>query len=312
MARALSRGRLPWHHGLPAITAEIDCGGQTHRITWRRGRLVLEDHDALAERALTSLGADPPVCIELLDAWRTERRVGLLFELLMRESTLPPAELLRRRASYEGMKRSAQQARANPSTPPGAVSQYRQRAVQRAAQQLEREKRLWEISLIEALPSALRRTLGLSVIAQVERRWHDEEFREEHGWQVEDLLLDIVDPLFEESARRWCRLKAHAKFLTETWLLAPGEVPTRAAWAEGRRVYSALSLPLSWFTDVWARDLALVDGCLVTEVTDRSPDEGRARVLAMRWERRSPDMTRAVEAPALLTEGGGGWHLHWI
>lgn len=59
-----------WYAGRVAVREPVDCGGATHHVTWRRGRLVLEDHDVAAERALRGLGADKAACIEILDTWR--------------------------------------------------------------------------------------------------------------------------------------------------------------------------------------------------------------------------------------------------
>ena len=46
------------------------CGGAEHRITWRRGKLVLEDHDLRAEEAMSALGASWPECLRVLQRWR--------------------------------------------------------------------------------------------------------------------------------------------------------------------------------------------------------------------------------------------------
>jgi hypothetical protein len=39
-------------------------------VSWRRGNLVIEDHDLVAERALRALGAETPACLQLLKQWR--------------------------------------------------------------------------------------------------------------------------------------------------------------------------------------------------------------------------------------------------
>jgi hypothetical protein len=62
--------RRAWYHHLDPVSVEISCGERRHRVSWRRGRLVLEDHDVEAERAFVALGGDRSVCVELLDAWR--------------------------------------------------------------------------------------------------------------------------------------------------------------------------------------------------------------------------------------------------
>src|SRR5690606_31043810 len=52
------------------VVAEVDCGGARHRVTWRWGRFVLDDHDLGAEAVLEALGGEPAGCTAVLDAWR--------------------------------------------------------------------------------------------------------------------------------------------------------------------------------------------------------------------------------------------------
>ena len=309
MARQLSAPSRHWYAGLPDVTAEVECDGRPHRITWRRGKLVLEDHDLLAERSLIALGSEPPLCLQLLEAWRRMRGPELLYEFLLRDSTLPPAELAFRKVRHdEAITRSI-----HPPFVRGQTAQ-RQRAFERAAAaRLEREKRMWDITLIEALPPSLRKALALSVIVKVERHWHEERYRRTHGQHIESALTEIAAPLFERSARRWRRnLKPHATFVAESWLLAPGEEPTCAAWADSGGAFAVLSLPLSWFTEIWAPGIALVDDCFVLGLSGRSADGTSLSVVALRWERAARGTSKSVQAPAILTRGNnGGWSLHW-
>lgn len=62
--------RRGWAWEQREVDARIECGGDDHRIAWRRGRLVLCDHDLRAEAALQALGGPRPACLEVLDAWR--------------------------------------------------------------------------------------------------------------------------------------------------------------------------------------------------------------------------------------------------
>ncbi|HEV2810533.1 MAG TPA: hypothetical protein VGV93_09095 [Acidimicrobiales bacterium] len=48
----------------------VECSGERHRISWRGGSLVLEDHDLTAERTMRALGAETPDCLRLLKQWR--------------------------------------------------------------------------------------------------------------------------------------------------------------------------------------------------------------------------------------------------
>lgn len=62
---------MSWALDLDPVSVVVDCtGGARHVVTWRRGKLVLEDHDLTAEEAAIALGGPRPACLEVLRAWR--------------------------------------------------------------------------------------------------------------------------------------------------------------------------------------------------------------------------------------------------
>ena len=58
-----------WYHHVPGATAVIPCEGQSHRLTWRWGKLKLDDHDLGSERAMLVLGGEPCACLRALGLW---------------------------------------------------------------------------------------------------------------------------------------------------------------------------------------------------------------------------------------------------
>ncbi|MDQ6928631.1 MAG: hypothetical protein M3159_08205 [Actinomycetota bacterium] len=63
--------RVPnWYHHVPPVQGLVPCEGALHRVSWRRGKLVLEDHDLSAENALLAFGGDPCACMQALRLWR--------------------------------------------------------------------------------------------------------------------------------------------------------------------------------------------------------------------------------------------------
>ena len=79
----------------------VSCSGEQHRVTWRRGKVVLEDHDLGAEEAMLAFGGRPCACLEVLHRWRDMRSwamsVGLFQQMQARlgPANLPvPQELL--------------------------------------------------------------------------------------------------------------------------------------------------------------------------------------------------------------------------
>lgn len=56
---------------MSTITSALICEGNEHRISWRAGRVVLEDHtDPIAELVLCALGGQWPSCIAVLSVVR--------------------------------------------------------------------------------------------------------------------------------------------------------------------------------------------------------------------------------------------------
>jgi len=64
--------RPRWYEPLPDVTATVDCEGDRHRVTWRRGKLVLEAHDLAAERTMVVFGGDMCVCMQVLKLWQDQ------------------------------------------------------------------------------------------------------------------------------------------------------------------------------------------------------------------------------------------------
>lgn len=297
-----------WCDGLPDVTAEMDCGGQPHRILWRRGKLVLPDHDVLAERTLVALGCEPPLCVEVLDAWLGLRGPELLHEFLMRGRTVAVEELASRKAAHV---EAVTRARGLMSGP----AQVLRGLLSNAEQQIEREKHAWAMTLLEALPIEFRRMLVLSMIVEMQRRWHDDPYRAAHRRHVEPVLQATVGRLVERSARRWEEgaLGRYARLEIEVRVLAPGEAPECAVQFEADGGDGLVSLALSWFTDVWSRGLALVDECFVIARDGPAAGPGTVPVVAVRWERDRRHVCMGVPAPAVVTYGDDEtWSLRWL
>jgi len=52
------------------VVVDVACGDATHRISWRRGKVVLHDHVLRDEEVMLALGGAPPRCVAILQAWR--------------------------------------------------------------------------------------------------------------------------------------------------------------------------------------------------------------------------------------------------
>lgn len=90
--------RPRWYHHVAPVTGLVPCEGQQHRVTWQRGKLVLENHDLGAERALLVLGGEPSACLRALGLWRQQfglppEQFSTMHSWLGAEAVLAPEEL---------------------------------------------------------------------------------------------------------------------------------------------------------------------------------------------------------------------------
>ncbi len=87
-----------WYDPLPEATSTVQCGGETHRITWRRGKIVLQDHDLTAEKAMMAFGGEMCPCMRVLEVWVEQFRMppdlfGQMHTWLGDQAFLLPTEM---------------------------------------------------------------------------------------------------------------------------------------------------------------------------------------------------------------------------
>ena len=66
------RSSARWYEHVPGATATLSCEGEEHRVTWRWGKLKLDDHDLGSERAMLVLGGEPSTCLRALALWESQ------------------------------------------------------------------------------------------------------------------------------------------------------------------------------------------------------------------------------------------------
>ncbi|MDP9403456.1 MAG: hypothetical protein M3P85_08995 [Actinomycetota bacterium] len=88
-------GRTRWCDHIKPATALVACGGSEHRVTWRKGKVVLEDHDLASERAMLAFGGELPACLKVLQLWRNLHSSAMSIELFRQvQASLGPAAAL--------------------------------------------------------------------------------------------------------------------------------------------------------------------------------------------------------------------------
>ena len=59
---------------MPRVDVDVACGGESHRVLLRRGKVVLADHSIAAEAAAVALGASSPACFDVYRSWRAREQ----------------------------------------------------------------------------------------------------------------------------------------------------------------------------------------------------------------------------------------------
>ncbi|HVL81322.1 MAG TPA: hypothetical protein VM840_07015 [Actinomycetota bacterium] len=281
---------------LPPRTAEVSCGDRTHRLTWVQGAIRVEDHDMEAEATLGSLGALPSYCGEVARAWPwtalgLERVLDELAGWARR--SLDP---MTRRDMEEKLRRYEQQ----------MPAQARERMLGYLREALELELEWW---LLRSLPAALKDMLCVEVLAAAEDRWvGDDDFRDFARPRVEAVVASLVQPCVHGCLEAFGR-RLGPRTKISSWVVEPGEDPSCEGWPVSAGAGVVVRLGFDWPVRVWARRLAVVDGCLVLDAVGRGSD--RVGVVAARWERTSRGLLPVV-GNAVAVRAGDGWALRWV
>ncbi len=152
--------------------------------------------------------------------------------------------------------------------------------------------------------------LGLSAIVRAQRRQGDPLWFSSRAHDIQTALTARVAPAVEASMRAWRgRLAGHHTVTVESWIAATGEAADVCGLMDDLGGWAAACLPVRWLVDVWARGVAVVDGCFVLDVHAGGGEQ--LAVTAARWERRLPAGSTPVVEPAVVHRVDGGWRLRW-
>jgi hypothetical protein len=248
---------IAWWTGLAPASLVVRCGGAEHRVGWDQGALVARDHGELDdERALAALAGERCACVELLDAWHRHVTDLRALKLGPRDVSDPIrssawASAPGARGGYIPMPAWEVRGLPLPSEPrTGRFPVY---------------PRSWDDSEAELIALlGLGGQLGERLIATVAAHW-TEQLRN--------------DPAGAAGARPRLRAALYGPLLTTllAWLDEPALSLTLELVAEDQprsltRVAGRVRarLPFAWLSEIWARELALVDDrfCLGAAATD--------------------------------------------
>jgi hypothetical protein len=269
---------IRWYDGISPVTAWVRCRGEHHRITWRRGRIVAEDHDVEAEAALAALGGGACACLDVVRVTRTGLGVDELF-LLWTEHAEPSV------GASQALERWAR--RVGAGAPSATV-------VGRRAEEAR-------LAALSSLPVEFRRRLALGVFEAISR----EPDRDRSGSHPS--FAPVFGSLVGRAVRAARLPRASADALDVRWtLLSQSEPVSVEGSCTARLAAIRLGLSASWVAKVWAWDLAVVDGQLVVDAVHWSREY--VSVALVTWT--DGGHARLGWRHACRPQGSnGGWHV---
>ena len=270
---------------IPPATAEVECGGETHRIRWADGHLSAVDHgDPEGERTLAALGGTTNGCIDVLDAW-TRRKHELRALTIASRGPADPLNFdrdsghsgfmafspltARRRPFLRGARPSVRGAASSSSIRRGFASYSgvaRATVVGRSAGITSKppidpgDDYTTLFSLSGGLPER--------VAATVAAHWSERIEVGETSAADEPALYAALASRVWTGVRSWTGEAAEP----EVRMIGPATQPS-AELEEGRWI---LAVPFRWLSRVWAPGLALTANRLVLD----AQLDGRALQLA--------------------------------
>jgi hypothetical protein len=165
------------------------------------------------------------------------------------------------------------------------------------------------------VPGDLQRVHELGLLLTWDRAWRRSLYFSDHGRLLKEHLQERALPAIRGHLKRWmpehgCRRIAGIELQPlrrDQQANLKGQMDTA-----GARVTAILGA--RWLVEVAARDLALVDGAFVLEITAEEVEgrPGAHGVRAVRWEAQKAGWAAPVSAPAVVAPSGdGGWVLEW-
>jgi hypothetical protein len=301
----------------------VVCGGARHTVRWRKGRVVLEDHDVAAERALVALGGEPCICLELLAAWRQGVALPGTLRWLRAPAVPPSSEGLTFLAQLHGAAAGPVSAVSTRSggwfgvptvsswqitVGSGAPSPAQLRQMTAFIQQRERQRHLWQL-LASSRPDWLLRA---ATAAAVHMLRHPNGFEPgevpEEDVDLGDLVRACAVPAVEENMRRWRGPRSARQWLSvECHPFEGAGPPSVEGSIDDHGGQAIVRLPLRWLVDVWARNATFVDDCFV--LAARRIDGATLSVVLLRWDRDLSTRSFPVIAEGTAKRVGDHWRL---
>jgi hypothetical protein len=290
------RRRLGWYEAYPEVTAAIPTGhdDESHRVSWRRGRLVLHDHDVAAEEVLTALGGERCECLHLLDALqgKVDRELGRV-------------QYRRGSGVYGPGAVQPGQSRPLPGQLRAAMLQLRNASPQ------QRQALFRQLTGHHPVPQELTSIFDAATALRNERFLRggrgvsSAPARPSPAEALEAAVVPALERAIRESHPP---LRAHAPISIGCWKDVPGEPAVLQGSLTSRGGFIAVSLPVRWLIRVWCRGMAVIDAHFVLDVDAPAPaTELGGHVLE--WQKQLGGHAIPTARACGITRRDGAWRL---
>jgi hypothetical protein len=287
---------LAWFDDLGDATQHLALDDDVvHRITWRRGKLILEDHDVEAELALVALGGERCSCLDIADLFASPPP---LHDLVKAGPTRRPATGYRASAFPPQGSRAFQNAMRH--IPAAVVSRMQHDREQQA-------KRIRRQHVLQSVDGDLRRRLLAASSVAATRRGVDGYPDDWIG--VNQFYGSELGPAVEWSLRGARRnLPVSTKVDFHLQLLEDEAEPSVDGVVSRGGGSIHVRIQPRWIADVWAHDLTLVDDSPVVAVKERTTVDS-AWVKAIAWSRTRFELTEPrLDTLFIVRDELGFWH----
>lgn len=271
---AVARPREPsarWYRQIPPATLTLDCGGARHTIRWRKGRLVLLDHDVAAETAMMALGAERAACLTFLERWRGAFAAG--------GGAPGPARSVPRQGGGASRRTTAGGLRS--ATAAGGD--------------------------LRTFGAELARVIELGRLVRAERRWADPDLPAHDRQRLVDAFLAGLRGAFSASLQPSAGVRGRQQLALHARPLPSGEESSAELTTTAGRIELEVQLPLGWVIEVGGRGLDAVDGRMVLAAVDADPQAAAVGVVGIVWDVHGPQRVGARLERWWMRRDEHGW-----
>lgn len=282
-----------WFEQVSPTECEVQCCGKTHKISWYKGKLILQNHfNYENEKILSALAGQEYFCLRVLEAWKesidlidTPVILGQYMRMPSLIGKFPTTAIVATKVHPVTFAFTGPE---GPVSKPGfldKVSPQRRNKIESVIQQANHARTLGHLS------KDLLIRLALSNVTRVERRWQRDQASAEDIKATSEPVRVQAEAALKEFIKLGRNLSPQCSINISCTVISPND----SLWVSGRIALDSakieVGLPLSWLTRVWAWKLSLVGNYFIVDIL-KTLDDQILQVLTLELEPFGPRVDR--------------------